>query len=62
MDARSKRIRLSSSGDHFSIKRLSLPLLWLVVIGLSLTSQMVFAQDKGIDAVLADIRSRGEKV
>ena len=53
MDARSKRIRLSPAGDSFSIsKRLTLPLLWVLIIGLSLTSQLVFAAEKGIDAVL----------
>ncbi len=53
MDVRSKRIRLSPGSDVTTFfNRLSLPLVWLLVIGLSLTSQLVFADEQGIDAVI----------
>lgn len=39
-------------GPSWFNSRLTMPLLWLLVIGLSVTSQLVFARTEGIDAVL----------
>ena len=39
-------------GSSWFNSRLTMPLLWLLVIGLSVSSQLVFARTEGIDAVL----------
>jgi len=54
MDVRSSKwIRPGGQmGSSWFNSRLTMPLLWLLVIGLSVSSQLVFARTEGIDAVL----------